>query len=115
MCGEACSHLVILLQQKHALGPKASRLERHAIDIAKRLSSLLTRDGLRAKHIVTPIKLAAALVRVLRASDQSALASKVAGALSPAVSLASSSYASAKAVASQLAQLTRALAQAQTG
>ena len=57
----------------------------------------------------------ARLVRVLRASDQSALASKVAGALSPAVSLASSSYASAKAVASQLAQLTRALAQAQTG
>merc|ERR1719223_1244784 len=76
LCGEACNHLTTLVQQKHALGgPSAAYLLPHVAPLQQQLLAFLARDGLKAKHLLPPLKLAHALLLALRSAQAAPAAS----------------------------------------
>ena len=64
------------MQQKHALGgPSAACLLPHVAPLQQQLLAFLARDGLKAKHLLLPLKLAHALLRALRSAQAAPAAS----------------------------------------
>merc|ERR1719155_331572 len=85
LCGEACSHLAGLVQQKSALGAAAGRLLRILPELQVQLLALLTRDGLKSKHLAPPLRFAYVVLRALQNGQQQQVAAELAYALSPVV------------------------------
>ena len=64
------------MQQKHALGgPSAACLLPHVAPLQQQLLAFLARDGLKAKHLLPPLKLAHALLLALRSAQAAPAAS----------------------------------------
>jgi len=106
LCGEACTHMGILLQQKPAMGEGANRLISVLPALQEQLLLLLARDGLKSKHVLPPIRLAQALLRTLQATNQMESAKQLAAAVAPeAKAIAEKQGANARSLAGNCANL----------
>jgi hypothetical protein len=86
LCGEACAHVEMLVQQHahHAKASGSSPLVPLLPALCTQLGALLSKPGVRAKHLLPPLKLAHALLRTVRTVPQ-ADAKPLAAALASAI------------------------------
>ena len=105
LCTEACSHLCTLLSQRAAIGEACARLVPHVAAIQTSLQNLLSREGLRSKHLLAPIRLATTLVRTLKDTQQK-LARQAHAELSSAIEAVREKHGNAKALVGCCAKYT---------
>lgn len=98
LCGEACSHLCTLLGQRPALGEACARLLPHVPALGSALCTILSRGGLRSKHLLPPVRLATVLVRTLK-DEQPAMAHPACAQVAAAIVAVRETHGHAKALA----------------
>ena len=103
--GEACNHLGVLVHQRGALGVGARHLEPHVDALQSQLLGMLRRGGLKSKHVLPPLRLAAVLIRALRAHGLAPRAAAVCSALVPCLAKLEADHAKARSVVSMCMQI----------
>uniref|UniRef100_A0A7S2FI79 Uncharacterized protein n=1 Tax=Haptolina brevifila TaxID=156173 RepID=A0A7S2FI79_9EUKA len=88
LCSEACTHMELLVQQRGGVlndTANPSALSLVMPTLLPRLAALLSREGVRAKHLSAPLRLAHTLLKAARADDKVADVGAVAATLVTAV------------------------------